>query len=232
MTRDSIFSAWTFAQHDDLHGLESLVPSEVDPNSSTHSLENHVHTLLMAASAHGALSCASYLVEQGASVDQKNFLGFTALHWTAFTGRTEVVDLLLEHGADIEARTEDGKTTVHIAAARGHIQYLRYILAKGADLMAIASNGWTALQFSVVGNFQKVCQFLLSRNCDPGIFDVGRKTVFDIAQLYNRSWAIRLFQPMLPTEDEDDLETEPTRMDEEEEPPPVAPKSRDRRAHV
>jgi hypothetical protein len=217
--RESILAAWTFAQHDDLEGLSSLVPSDVDPNSSTYSLENHVHTLLMAAAAHGAQSCAAYLIENDAKVDQKNFLGFTALHWTAFSGRTEVVDLLLENGADLEARTEDGKTTVHIAAARGHIQYLSYIVEKGADLMAIASNGWSALQFSVVGNFQKVFQFLLSRNCNPDVFDVARKTVYDVAQLYNRGWAIQMFEP----EEEERFETQgidQSFIEEEDRPPP------------
>jgi ankyrin repeat protein len=155
--------AWSFAQYDDVDSLQKLVPSQVDPNSSTYSRENHIHTLLMSAAVHGSVRCAEYLLENGASVDRHNFLGWSALHWTAYGERIEVVDLLLKKEADIETQTEDGKTCVHIAASRGHLQYLNHIIGKGADLNAITSIGWSAVFFAVTGNFRKVAEFLVRK---------------------------------------------------------------------
>jgi len=79
-------AAWECAQFDDLEALKALVPSKVDPNASLDSPENHIHGLLMAASAHGATRCAEYLLAQGAAANRKNFLGWTALHWAAIAG--------------------------------------------------------------------------------------------------------------------------------------------------
>ena len=76
--QENITKAWTFAQYDDVESLKSLVPSQVDVNASTKSPDNHVHTLLMSACAHGSVACAKYLIDGGAVVDKRNFMGYTA----------------------------------------------------------------------------------------------------------------------------------------------------------
>ncbi|KAH0785265.1 ankyrin repeat domain-containing protein [Histomonas meleagridis] len=180
------------AQFDDIEGLKELVPSQVNPNASTHSEENHVHSLLMCAAAHGSIECTKFLIKSGANVEQKNFMGFTALHWTAFTGRIECVDILLNSGADINAKTEDGKTVMHIAASRGHISYIEYILERGADLDAVNSAGWTAIFLAVVANQKATAKYLLEKGIEYDYFDANLKKLTNIATKYNRNWLFGL----------------------------------------
>jgi hypothetical protein len=155
----------------------------------------------MSAAVHGALQCVEYLLDNGASVDKRNFLGFSALHWTAYSARTEVVDLLIKHGADIDARTEDGKTIVHIAAVRGHLQYLEFIEARGADLNAVTAIGWSAVYFAVIGNFRKVALFLKGKGVDCESVDAQKRSVFDVAERWRRTWAREALGGLASAED-------------------------------
>ena len=159
--KSKVEQAWKAVQLDKIQDLKQLVPSDVPPSASLHSTENHVHSLLMCAAAHGSINCMKYLLDNGAPVDAKNFAGYSALHWAAFTGREEVLPLLLSAKADIEAKTEDGKTALHIAALRGHLDFVIELLNKKADLNAVAANGWTALHFALISNQQAVAKKLV-----------------------------------------------------------------------
>ena len=67
--------------------------------------------------------------------------GFTALHFAANLGQSELIAPLLEAGADVHATTRDvasfgepgGRTPLHLAAASGHWPIVRALLAAGAD---------------------------------------------------------------------------------------------------
>ena len=139
MSKEQIEQAWTATQFDRLDDLKALVPSVVSANASTLNPNNHIHTLLMCAAAHGSAECAAYLLENKANVNAKNFVGYTALHWAAYTGRVETLPLLLENKADIEARTEDGRTPLHIVALRGHIEFLEELMKAKPNVNEIAA---------------------------------------------------------------------------------------------
>ena len=55
-------------------------------------------------------SLITQLLEGGASVDQSDIDGWTALHWAAAHGVVEIACQLLEAGADINARDRNGDT--------------------------------------------------------------------------------------------------------------------------
>ena len=187
MTTQKIEQAWKASQYDDQNTLESLVPSKIPASSSTYNNDNHIHTLLMSATAHGSYKCAKYLIDNGATVNAKNFAGYTALHWAAFTGREETFQLLLDHHADIEARTEDGKTPLHIAALRGHSVFVDALVKAGADINAVSSNGWTALHYALTSNQKAIVKKFIDLKIvlSP---DSNGKTIFDLAEQYKRKW--------------------------------------------
>ena len=145
-----IEEAWEAARLNNVETLKKLVPSKVNPNAKRISEANHCHSLLMCAAAHGSEECAKYLLESGANVDMKNFSGFTALHWAAFTNKVETLDTLIRFGADVEERTSDGKTAVHIAAYKGNREFIEAIVKKGADINAVDSNGWNVLHYTIL----------------------------------------------------------------------------------
>lgn len=191
-----IEQAWKAVQFDRLSELKELVPSVVSVNASTGNPDNHVHTLLMCAAAHGAVNCAEYLIENDVDVNAKNFAGYTALHWAAYTGRTETLQLLISNQADIEARTEDGKTPLHIAAFRGHLDFVESLLSLNADINAIACNGWTALHFALISNQRMICEKLVTLGINSEFPDTDGKTCQDLADKYKREWFSALNQTM------------------------------------
>lgn len=231
-----INKAYNHVQFDDIDEFKKLVPSQVDPNASSFSSQNHLHTFLQCAAAFGAERCTEYLlglddeesnpnnsenaesddnkpINQKFHVDarKKNFAGFTALHWAAYSGRTETIKLLVEKGgADINSRNEDGLTPVHIAASRGHLQFIKYLVDNyqvrdnenpdfllNVDLGAVTSTGWTAVHFALIGNHQPVVKYLVDEmKVDCGELDVNMKTILDLANEYGRNWF------SLPNEDQ------------------------------
>jgi ankyrin repeat protein len=71
--------------------------------------------------------------------------GQTTLHWAAFYGHVDAVQLLLEHGADVDARGADSATALHRAAESGHAEVVRVLLDGGATPSATDDDGRTAL---------------------------------------------------------------------------------------
>jgi ankyrin repeat protein len=62
-----------------------------------------------------ALATAEALLAAGASIDQRDGSGRTALHYAAAIGYTDVAKLLAEHGADLRAVDSDGVTPLDAA---------------------------------------------------------------------------------------------------------------------
>jgi ankyrin repeat protein len=59
------------------------------------------------------------LLDRGADVDARDFLGATPLGWAALRGHKNVAALLLARGALVNARALSGKTPLHLAATAG-----------------------------------------------------------------------------------------------------------------
>lgn len=195
MSAELIQKAWTLAQFDNVEELSKLVPSQVNPNASTKSEKNHIHTLLMIAAASGAEEATKFLLEQGAKANGKNPMGYTALHWCAYVGRTECVQQLIDAGASFDSKTQDGRTPIHVAAQRGHLDFIKFIVEIGADINSISSNGWTALHYAVIGNQAAVGKYLfeeINGTYDWDSVDTDGKTIDDIAAEYKHSWYNKL----------------------------------------
>lgn len=226
-----IKKAYLHVQFDNLEEFQKFVPSQLDPNFSSFSRTDHLHSFLQCASAHGSEQCTKYLLSLTSTQDQnlsptpqkhsksskkqsnkeeimrlvdpnqKNFTGFTPLHWAAYSGRTETVKPLVEAGADINSRNEDGLTPLHVAASRGHLDFIKFLIKNypireeiddsnpNINLEAVTSDGWTAVHYALIGNHQPVVNFLINEmNVDCSEPDVNMKTIQDIANEYSRSW--------------------------------------------
>jgi hypothetical protein len=67
------------------------------------------------------------LLERGADINARNWVGWTPLHMASFIGTLEVSRLLLEHGADVEAKDEDRMTAMQVAADKGHDEVVKLL---------------------------------------------------------------------------------------------------------
>ncbi len=65
--------------------------------------------------------------------DPDNFGGNTALHFAAWFGNTESVNLLLSKGASIDTPNKFGDTALHLAAENNHPEVVKILLKNKAD---------------------------------------------------------------------------------------------------
>ena len=84
----------------------------------------------------------------GASIDDHNYQGMTALHHQAMNGRLGVMKMLLGLEADINVECDKGNTPLHYAAHCGEAEAVEFLIARGADLVKINKKGQTALEMA------------------------------------------------------------------------------------
>lgn len=68
----------------------------------------------------------------------------TPLHWAAWKGHPEVIEVLLDAGADIQAHNENfhwGTTPLHAAAHGNQKASVEVLIRRGADVNAVRSTG-------------------------------------------------------------------------------------------
>ena len=120
----------------------------------------------------------------------------TALHWSAYNGRTEVVDVLLKKGADAKIEDVKGKTALtlcgqgwandksgdRVAIIVSLIDLDRETAAKDAELMAIAA----------IKGSTKVIERLLDARAHPSKQDEHGWTPLQLAKQYGHTDAATL----------------------------------------
>lgn len=103
-------------------------------------------TPLMLAAFYGNLPVVKLLLAREVEVNRP---GWTALHYAAINGSSEIVQLLLEASAYVDAESPDDKMTpVMLAAMRGRVAAVRVLRDGGADLSLKNKDGLTAMDLA------------------------------------------------------------------------------------
>jgi len=115
----------------------------------------------------GDLTRVKGFVEQGADVNEKDEeLGWTPLHWAAFTGPQDVIEFLIARGANVNARDAWDDTPLHRAAAAGQKESVELFLAKGAKVNAEGESGKTPLHDAARKGHEEVVGVLIAGGAD------------------------------------------------------------------
>jgi len=85
----------------------------------------------------GDLKLVETLLSKGASVNEKDEYGYTALYWSARNGHADLSKVLLENGANVNEKDEDGNTPLHRSAINGHADVSKVLLENGANVNAV-----------------------------------------------------------------------------------------------
>ncbi|RQO59896.1 hypothetical protein DBR47_11055 [Paucibacter sp. KBW04] len=122
------------------------------------------------AAAAGNMEAVQDLLKRGASVQQSNVDGHTALHLAARAGNLEMVQLLVAKKATIDARSKADETPLYLAAEEGRTAVLKFLLGKNANPNAAASQGGalftsyyeSPLAAAVRGGHSEIVQLLVA----------------------------------------------------------------------
>ena len=82
----------------------------------------------------GDLNRVKLLVEKGANVNARDFIGASVLHYAAQSGNLELVQWLVKHGSNVNTKDDDGKTVLHSAASSGNVELVKWLIEKGLDI--------------------------------------------------------------------------------------------------
>ncbi len=106
------------------------------------------------------------LRDQGATIDARDELGYTALIAAAGEPRLDVLELIIGQGADVDARTDDGTTALMMAAAKGYPENVDRLLAAGAEVDARNDDGYDALMMAIRFGHAAIVDTLLAHGAD------------------------------------------------------------------
>ncbi len=110
--------------------------------------------------------------------------GFTPLHFAAFFGRFEAVQLLIARGAEVDAfgRSWMTGTAMHSAVSRSHADVVRILLDAGANPNVRQSAGWTPLHSAAANGDRASVELLLDAGADPAAVNDEGRSVMDLAE--------------------------------------------------
>eukprot|EP00795_Rhopilema_esculentum_P000978 gene978-10749_t len=119
------------------------------------------------------------LISDGADVNEKHPLGWTALHVAAVNGNPRAVQILLEAGAD--PNVMDEFSTPFKTASRLHKRVMEVIIAREDEFSNRLSknadfSGFTPLHYAALADDYESIKLLLDAGADPTLTDVTGHT--------------------------------------------------------
>jgi len=115
---------------------------------------------------------AKYQELENHTIEVKDTLGLTALHYASHSGSLECVKLLIEHNANINATTNKNETALFLATEQNHLDIVEYLAENNCMLQTKAVDKkleifstieeYTALFVAVRNNFVEIAKCLLS----------------------------------------------------------------------
>ena len=154
---------------DGSHQALQVIPGSVSPGThfiirtegimTTHSA--FAEMLLIRNLKTGSSSGARWLIQHGASINQRDDNGNTALHHAAANGQISIAQWLLQYGASIKETNFQGLTALHAAANNGQLPMVQWLLQNGSAIKECDKHGRTALIHAASANHIPVVQWLL-----------------------------------------------------------------------
>lgn len=121
--------------------------------------------MLLTAAKNNSCIDVRYYIYAGAIVDAKNTENWAPLHYAAWKGYDEVVNILLENKANPNTVVNKGFTPLHYAAKYSHLNIVKALLTNGAIFNPISERNKTPLDLTKNPDIANILE-LLSESFD------------------------------------------------------------------
>lgn len=154
-----------------------------------------------ACSFHDDLAYVKPLLERGADIDSRTYVGKTALSMAILQDRTRTAAFLIEKGADIYVVDKEGQSPLALSVKFGHFECMKLLLRSGAKHKLLSEGDDTLLHLVAKFPDIRIIEYLSA--CDLGDLDLDarnkdRYTARELIQIHNSNPEITLaFQRLL-----------------------------------
>lgn len=97
-----------------LKACQMLVNATITKKNYIDCVDDGGWTSLVWACEHGHIEVAKYLISKGADIMLRDVEQNVALHWAAFSGSTEIIEMLLNLGSNINSVNAHGDTPLYV----------------------------------------------------------------------------------------------------------------------
>jgi hypothetical protein len=134
------------------------------------------------------------LIKEGADVNDRDFMGGTALCVAAAQGFNEIISLLLKNHADIDKAAWIGGTPLQVAANEGQLAALVMLETNGASVNCF-SQGTSPIHDAAFNGYTQIVEFLLNHGANVNARTIpksaeDRKTWDSLKQIVSPSYKI------------------------------------------
>merc|ERR1719269_309514 len=112
------------------------------------------------AARRGDLQRLQEFLQDGKSVNAKDFKGVTALGYAVGHDQLSIVKVLIDAKANLNDVDSAGNSAVHFAAGYGRVKVLEHLLARGANASKVNQMGLTPLGVAQQNNQQQAVALL------------------------------------------------------------------------
>ena len=145
-----------------------------------------VSDALYFACRNGHTEVARFLLDRGADLSFRSYMGGTALHWAYFSGSRALIEMLERAGADGGARDDSlGCTPRAFAICApinwGFLELVRKRLIEDPTLANLMDGRTSPLHEAARAGHAAIVQLLLAAGADPALRDGAGKTALEVA---------------------------------------------------
>ena len=180
-------TALTWACSDE-SATEGKIQLLADRGADIHRTSWYFGSPLNAACFTGRTDIVNFLVERGASVNEKNLIRHSALQMAVMSPRyqQDIYNTLCAQGADPHQVDRRGCTSLHYAARTGNEIAIESLLHLGAEANSLDSNHWSPLHWATASTRSNVraIQILLEAGASKNIRDKQGHSALDLTSIF------------------------------------------------